>query len=257
MKVIILAGGYGTRLGNITVAIPKPMLKIGTKPIIWHVMKLYSNCGYNEFVLCLGYKAEIFKEYFYNYNLYNNDFSIKIGSKKIEIHNGHDEKDWKVTLVNTGINTLKGGRLKRIEKYLDEDINLLSYGDGLADINIQKVIDFHKSHNKILTLTGVYPPSRFGELLIQDGNLKSFVEKPQTSSGLISGGYMVFNRKLLDYLSTEESCDLEFGLFEKLAKMNEIMVYEHKGQWECVDTERDLNHLNKLWNENNAFWKVW
>jgi len=257
MRVVILAGGYGTRLGNITEAIPKPMVKIGNKPIIWHIMKIYSYYGYKEFILCLGYKAEIFKEYFYNYCIYNNDFTVEIGSNNVVTHNSHNERDWKITLVDTGLNSLKGARLKRIEKYLDDEINLLSYGDGLANVNIQKVIEFHKTHDKLITLTGVHPPSRFGELIVKNGNLESFVEKPQTSYGLISGGFMVFNRKLLEYLSTDENCDLEFGLFEKLARNKEITVFEHEGEWECVDTERDLVHLNKLWNENKAFWKIW
>ena len=257
MKVIILAGGYGTRLGNITEAIPKPMVKIGNKPIIWHIMKIYSHFGYNDFILSLGYKAEIFKEYFYNYSIYNNDFTIDFADNSVTKHNGHDESNWKITLVDTGLNSLKGARLKRIEGYLNDDINLLSYGDGVANVNINEVVKFHKKHNKILTLTGVYPPSRFGELLVKNGKLENFLEKPQTSSGLISGGFMVFNKKLLDFLSIDENCDLEFGLFEDFARKGEIAVYEHEGKWECVDTERDLNHLNKLWNNNNAFWKVW
>ena len=257
MKTIILAGGYGTRLGNITEAIPKPMVKIGNKPIIWHIMKIYAHYGYKDFILSLGYKAEKFKEYFYNYDIYNNDFTINIGDGNIQIHNSHDEKEWKITLVNTGLNSLKGARLKRVEKYLDEDINLLSYGDGVADININEVVKFHKKHNKLLTLTGVNPPSRFGELLVKKGKLESFIEKPQTSSSLISGGFMVFSKRLLEYLSNDENCDLEFGLFEELAKKSEIMVFEHDGKWECIDTERDLKYLNKLWNENKAFWKVW
>ncbi len=256
MKVVILAGGYGTRLGNITEAIPKPMLKIGNKPILWHIMKIYASYGYKDFVLSLGYKAEIIKEYFYNYNAYSNDYTINLGTKEIEKLHNHKENDWNVTLIDTGVNTLKGARVKKVERYLD-DINMLTYGDGVADINIEDLVKFHKSHDKIITISGVYPPSRFGEIIEKRGQLVSFEEKSQTSTGLINGGFMVFGIRLLDYLTTDENCDLEYGPFEVLAKEKQIMVYKHEGSWECVDTERDLLHLNKLWNDNKAFWKVW
>ena len=256
MKTIILAGGYGTRLGNITEAIPKPMVKIGNKPIIWHIMKIYSYYGYKDFVISLGYKLEVIKEYFYNYNIYANDYTINLGNKRIEELNRHDELDWNVALIDTGINTLKGARIKRVEKYLD-DINMVTYGDGLADIDINNLVEYHKSHNKIITITGVHPPSRFGEIIENDGRLIAFHEKAQTSVGIINGGFMVFDRRLLDYLTTDENCDLEYGPFEELAKTDEIMVYKHEGQWECVDTGRDLRHLNTLWDKKQAFWKVW
>lgn len=256
MKVIILAGGYGTRLGNITEAIPKPMIKIGNKPILWHIMKIYASYGYKDFVLSLGYKAEIIKEYFYNYSAYSNDYSINLGSRKIEKIFNHNEADWNVTLVDTGVDTLKGARVKRIENYLD-DVNMLTYGDGVANINIEKLVQFHKSHNKIITITGVHPPARFGEIIQKDGKLISFEEKPQTSVGLINGGFMIFNKELLNYLTIDEKCDLEYGPFDILAEKEEIMVYKHPDKWECVDTERDLVHLNKLWKENKAFWKIW
>jgi glucose-1-phosphate cytidylyltransferase len=172
------------------------------------------------------------------------------------MHNSHTEKDWNITLIDTGLDTLKGARVKRIEKYLD-DINLLTYGDGVADIDISKLVKYHKSHDKIVTISGVYPPARFGEIIEKDGKLLSFEEKPQTSVGLINGGFMVFNKELLNYLNENENCDLEYGPFDILAKEEQIMVYKHTGNWECVDTERDLKHLNKLWNEKRAFWKVW
>jgi len=256
MKTIILAGGYGTRLGNITEAIPKPMVKIGNKPILWHIMKIYSHYGFNDFIISLGYKAEVIKEYFYNYNIYNNDYSINLGKREITQLNNHEESDWNITLVDTGIDTLKGARIKRVEKYLD-DINMVTYGDGVADINIKELVKFHKSHNKIITISGVHPPARFGEIIEKNGRVISFEEKPQTSIGLINGGFMVFDKRLLDYLTTDENCDLEYGPFEVLAKEEQIMVYRHAGKWECVDTERDLVHLNKLWNKNKAFWKIW
>lgn len=256
MKTIILAGGYGTRLGNITEAIPKPMVKIGNKPILWHIMKIYASYGYKDFIISLGYKAEVIKEYFYNYNIYNNDYSINLATKKIIQHNNHDEADWNVTLVDTGVDTLKGARIKRLEKYLD-DVNMVTYGDGVSDINIKELVKFHKSHDKIITVSGVYPPARFGEINEENGKLISFEEKPQASKGMINGGFMVFDKKLLNYLSKDVKCDLEYGPFNKLAKDEEIMVYKHDGNWECVDHERDLKHLNQLWNSNNAFWKVW
>lgn len=256
MKVVILAGGFGTRLGSITESIPKPMVKIGDKPIIWHIMNIYAHYGYKDFVLSLGYKAEVIKEYFYNYNTCQNDFSINLKSGNIKLHQKKNVLDWNVTLIDTGLNTLKGARIKRLEPYLD-DVNLLTYGDGVADLDIHELVKFHRSHGKTITITGVRPPSRFGEIVVKKGKLLSFQEKPQTSSGLINGGYMVFNKDLLNYLQTDESCDLEFGAFNVLAEKGELMVYTSDRQWECVDTERDLKHMNALWDNHSAFWKVW
>lgn len=257
MKTLILAGGYGSRLGNITENIPKPMVTIGGKPILWHIMKIYSHFGFNEFVILLGYQGAKIKEYFFNYHLTNNDFTINLADNKIQYSSRNNIENWQVTLVDTGLDTLKGGRIKRAEQYLDDDVNMLTYGDGVADINIEKLVAFHRSHGKTVTLTGVRPPSRFGELLIKDGQVLSFEEKPQVSSGMINGGFMVFNRNLLSMLTPDRDCDFEFGVLENLAKKGEVMVYEHRGFWECVDTERDLNHLNKLWNDNKASWKLW
>lgn len=257
MKVVILAGGYGSRLGDITNIVPKPMVQIGGKPILWHIMKIYSYYGIKEFIICLGYKSDVIKDYFLHYDSINNDFTIDIGNKSIEFHNNHDEREWKVTLVDTGIESQKGARLKKIEKYLDEDINLLTYGDGLANIDIIELINFHKKIGKILTISGVRPPARFGELIASGEILDSFEEKSQTSKGLINGGYMVFNRELLKHLTDNEECDLEYGLFEDLAKNGEIAVYKHSGLWACMDNERDMNSLNMLWKNNKAFWRVW
>jgi glucose-1-phosphate cytidylyltransferase len=257
MKVIILAGGYGTRLGNITESIPKPMVKIGNRPILWHIMKIYSNAGYNDFIISLGYKGEVIKEYFFNYSVYSNNFTINTKTGISNFEKNKTKEDWNITLVNTGLNTLKGARVKRLEKYLDDDINMITYGDGVADIDINEVVNFHKSHNKIVTITGVHPPSRFGEIVEKDNKLISFEEKPQTSGGLINGGFIIFNKELLGYLNNDEKCELESGPFEELAKNNQIMVYNLPGNWECIDTERDLSHMNKLWNQNKAFWKVW
>lgn len=257
MKTLILAGGYGSRLGNITENIPKPMVTIGGKPILWHIMKTYSHFGFNDFVILLGYQGVKIKEYFFNYHMMNSDFTIDLEANSISYPGSNNVEKWKVTLADTGLDTLKGGRIKRVESYLDDDINLLTYGDGVSDVDIAKLVKFHRYHGKTVTLTGVRPPSRFGELNMENGRVISFEEKPQVSSGMINGGFMVFNRNLLDHLSTDRDCDFEFGVLEELARNGEVMVYQHDGFWECVDTERDLNHLNKLWKENRAAWKLW
>ena len=196
MKVIILAGGWGTRLGQMAEVIPKPMVPIGGKPVLWHIMKIYSHYGFNDFIVALGVKGEIIKDYFFNFEVLSNDFTVNLKTNEITYHNKHDEAGWKVTLIDTGLNTLKGGRIKRIEKYLDDEINMLTYGDGVANINIQSLLEYHKNHNKTLTITGVNAPSRFGELVEEGGKVQSFMEKPQMSVGIVNGGYMVFNRNL-------------------------------------------------------------
>ena len=257
-KAVILCGGLGTRLKEETEFKPKPMVEIGGKPILWHIMKIYAHYGFKDFVLCLGYKGELIKEYFLNYESLNNDFTIKLGpEKKVTMHNTSDESDWSITIANTGKDALKGARLKRIEKYISEDIFMVTYGDGIGNIDITKVVDFHTSHGKIATVTGVRPPSLFGELLVEEGKALSFSEKPQTSAGLINGGFFVFNRKFFDYLSIDDNCDFERGPLEKLADSGEMMVYSHEGMWACMDTYRDMEYLNKLWERNQAFWKVW
>ncbi|MFX1388581.1 MAG: glucose-1-phosphate cytidylyltransferase [Promethearchaeota archaeon] len=257
MKVVILAGGWGTRLGSMAELIPKPMVRIGNKPILWHIMKIYSFFGFNEFIICLGVKGNVIKDYFYNYDMKNNDFTIDLSNGRIKFYDFKEEINWKVTLIDTGLNTLKGGRIKRIEKYLDSEINMLTYGDGLADINISRLLEFHKSHGKLLTITGVHAPSRFGEISEKNGKILLFREKPQTSIGLINGGFMVFNRKFLSYLTPDEDCDLERGPLEELAAIGEIMVYKHEGTWGCMDHERDVEYLNDIWNKDKAYWKIW
>ncbi|MFX1570567.1 MAG: glucose-1-phosphate cytidylyltransferase [Promethearchaeota archaeon] len=256
MKVIILAGGWGTRLSRITELIPKPMVKIGNKPMLWHIMKIYSKFGYNDFIICLGVKGDVIKDYFYNYEMKNSDFTIDLSNRNITFLNENHESNWRVTLIDTGINTLKGGRIKRVEKYLDPDYNMVTYGDGVADININELVEFHKSHGKLFTITGVHAPARFGELIERDGKLLSFKEKPQTSVGLINGGFMVFNNEFLDFITPDENSDLEYGVLEELTAKGEVMVYKHEGNWACMDHERDLDYLNKLWNNNQAFWKI-
>ena len=256
MKVIILAGGWGSRLGKYAEVIPKPMIQIGNRPIIWHVMKIYASYGLSDFVISCGAKAHVIKDYFSNYRQHTTDFTIDLGTHKIEFHNNDGHEDWRITVVDTGLNTLKGARIKRIEQFLD-DVNMLTYGDGVADINITALLEFHESHGKAVTITGVYPPARFGELIEEDGKVIVFEEKSQTSVGLINGGFMVFNRMLLDYLTTDEECDLEIGAINELVDADEVMVYKHTGQWECMDHERDVRHLNELWQSGKAFWKVW
>ena len=257
MKVVILCGGMGTRMKEETEYRPKPMVEIGGKPILWHIMKIYSHYGFKDFVLCLGYKGEMIKEYFYNYEILNNDFTVELGNHNhIEIYNNHKEIGWRVTLVDTGEMALKGSRIKKIEKYVDNDLFMLTYGDGVADINIQELLSFHKSHGRIGTLTGVRPPSRFGEMVVKDNRVVSFTEKPQVSKGLINGGFFVLNRKIFNYLSEDDNCDFEIGPLEQLAKKGELMLYEHKGEWACMDTYRDMNYLNKLWQTGKAFWKI-
>lgn len=256
MKVVILAGGLGSRLGTLTEFIPKPMVKIGEQPIIWHIMKNFSMQGISDFVIALGYKGEIVRDYFFNYHSYNKDFTVNLGNGEFQLHSDHDE-DWNVTCVNTGLKSLKGARLKKVERFLDDDVNILTYGDGVADINIPELLDYHHSHNRLMTVTGVCPPSLFGEIEENQGEVTSFIEKSQMTKGLINGGFIVFNKKILNYLSEDDGCDLEIGLMETLAKEREVMVYKHSGNWFCMDQQRDFEHLNKLWDSGNAAWKNW
>ncbi len=257
MKTIILAGGWGSRLGQLSEPKPKPMIYIGNRPILWHIMKIYSFYGYNDFIIALGVKGHLIKEYFYNFEVLNNDFTVDFASEKITFHSKHNETKWTVTLVDTGLNTLKGGRIKRVERYLDDDINMLTYGDGVADIDINKLVSFHKSHGKTITFSGVHPTGKFGEFEEKNNQVMNFREKPLSGKTFINGGFMVFNSNLLDYLSIDEEFDFETDALEKLADQGEVMVYKHEGYWECMDHERDVYHLNKLWNSRKAFWKMW
>jgi len=257
-KVVILCGGTGMRLKEETEYRPKPMVEIGDRPILWHIMKIYAHYNFNDFILCLGYKGKVIKEYFLNYEIMNNDFNIELGnSKNIKIYNNNSEQNWNVTLADTGENAMTGARVKRVEKYVDGDTFMLTYGDGVADINIQELLEFHYAHGKIGTLTGIYPPSRFGELLVEKNKVLSFSEKPEVHSGLISGGFFVFKRKFFDYLWSKEDCILEKKPLEHLTRDGELMVYHHKGFWQCMDTYRDYLLLNDIWNKGNTPWKIW
>jgi glucose-1-phosphate cytidylyltransferase len=259
MQLVILCGGLGTRLKEETEFRPKPMVKIGNRPILWHIMKIFSTYGINEFILALGYKGEMIKEYFYHYELMDKDITIELGKPEgTVIHqNNTDENGWKITLVNTGEKALKGARLKKIEKYITGNDFMVTYGDGLADVNINELIRFHNSHGALATVTGVYAASRFGELKISGNHVDSFIEKPQSGNEFINGGFFIFNKKIFNYLSADDSCDLEIGTLEQISKDRELMVYKHSGSWACMDTLRDMEYLNRLWDENKAFWKIW
>jgi glucose-1-phosphate cytidylyltransferase len=257
MKTVILCGGMGTRLREETEVKPKPMIDIGGMPILWHIMKTYAVHGFNEFVLCLGYKGEQIKEYFYNYEMLSNDFTIELGTKNIDIYPKHSEKGWKVTLVDTGVEAMTGARIKRIEEYIDTDTFMLTYGDGVADIDIKALLVYHKQHGKIGTVTGVVPPSRYGELVISGDHVMSFMEKPEETKDSISGGYFVFNKNIFKYLVDKNDCVLEKEPLRKLAEKGELKVYRHKGFWQCMDTYRDYKYLQSLWKKGEASWKIW
>ena len=257
MKVIILCGGFGTRLREETEVRPKPMVEISGRPILWHIMKTYAHYGYKDFILCLGYKGEVIKNYFLNYEQLNNDFTIELGTGSIQLYNQHDEHGWRVSLIDTGLHTMTGARAKRVEKYIEDDCFMLTYGDGVTDLNINDLVEFHKSRGKIATVTGVSPPSRYGELGIAGDRVVSFREKPQTQDSFIGGGYFVFNREFFDYLSEDEGCVLERQPLERLAEDGQLSVYTHKGFWQCMDTYRDYSYLNELWDQGRAQWKVW
>ncbi|WP_319543668.1 glucose-1-phosphate cytidylyltransferase [uncultured Pseudodesulfovibrio sp.] len=259
MEVIILCGGLGTRLREETEFRPKPMVNIGARPILWHIMKTYAHYGHTDFLLPLGYKGEMIRDYFVNYEWMNNDITLELGKpENLCMHDCHEEADWRITMSDTGQSTLKGARIKRMEKYVKGDSFMLTYGDGVANIDIPSLIDFHNSHGKMVTVSGVNPAQRFGELKTDGDQVLAFQEKPvHTTSELINGGYFVLNRTIFDHLTTDEGCDLEYGPLEKIAADGELMVYRHGGFWGCMDTLRDTEHLNKLWDQGNAEWKVW
>jgi glucose-1-phosphate cytidylyltransferase len=256
MKVVILCGGKGTRMREETEFRPKPMVEIGGRPLLWHIMNIYSNYGLKNFIICLGYKGNMIKQYFLNYEAMNNDFTIQLGNRKaVQYHSNHNEADWSVTLVDTGADSQTGSRIKKVERYIDGNIFMLTYGDGLSNVNINDLLEYHKSHGKIGTMTGVHPPSRFGELVLKENRVELFKEKPQTMNGLINGGFFVFNRQFLDYLDRDDSCILEKKPLEDLAVDGELMVYHHEGFWQCVDTYRELEVLNSMWKASDVPWR--
>ena len=252
MKTIILAGGFGTRISEHTSLIPKPMIKINNKPIIWHVMKIYSQQSFNDFHIALGYKADVIKEYFLNYRTLNSDFKIDLKNGDIEIIKP-DILDWKITLLNTGLNTMTGGRLKRFKNLINDDQFFLTYGDGVSNINIKKLLDFHNSHNKMITLTAVRPTARFGELKLDGDEVVEFEEKPQLQDGWINGGFFVINKEFFDLIENDETL-LEREPLEKAVKLNQLMAYKHDGFWQCMDTKRDQELLEKISANGEAPW---
>ncbi len=253
MKVIILAGGFGTRLSEYTESIPKPMVTIGGKPILWHIMKTYAKYKHSDFYLALGYKSEVIKDYFLNYRSLNSDFTIDLETGEFTAHQ-KDNVSWKVTLVDTGLDSMTGGRVKRMKKFIGNEAFLLTYGDGVANIDIDALVDFHNSHGKMVTVSAVHPGARFGELDL-DGNLvTSFKEKPQTTQGWINGGYFVIEPEFFDLIQ-DDSTILERDPLEKVAQMGELMSYQHDGFWQCMDTKRDRDSLEELWQTDNPPWK--
>ncbi|NQT30034.1 MAG: glucose-1-phosphate cytidylyltransferase [Candidatus Saganbacteria bacterium] len=260
MKVVILCGGQGTRLKEETEYRPKPLVPVGGMPILWHIMKTYSHFGHKDFILCLGYKGDMIKDYFLKFEELSNDFTLSLRSKSERIihHSKANLEDWNITFINTGQKAMTGSRVAQVKPYIGNDKEfLLTYGDGVANIDINALIAFHRSHGKIATMTGVRPPSRFGELSVHDTLVTTFNEKPSVSEGFINGGFFVFKRELFDYLSVDEDCTLEREPLETLVKKQQMAMYPLDNYWHCMDTYRDFLLLNELWNAGKAPWKVW
>lgn len=256
MKVVILAGGYGTRISEESHLKPKPMIEIDGKPIMWHIMKYYSSFGFQDFIICCGYKGYVIKEFFADYFLHNSDITFDLKSNRLEVLN-NDSEPWKVTCVDTGLNTMTGGRIKRIQKFVDQEPFLMTYGDGVSDVDIKALIQHHKHANKMLTLTAVRPGGRFGALELSETNeIRSFKEKNIDDGGWINGGFMVIEPEIFEYLDGD-SCVFEREPLETLASMGELRAYKHYGFWQCMDTMNDKNKLEKLLEKNEAPWKVW
>lgn len=253
MKVVILCGGLGTRLSEETQVRPKPMVEIGGKPILWHIMKIYESHGINDFFLALGYKGETIKDYFLNYHALHGDLRVNLKNGMVEYTNPTVE-DWKVSLIDTGASTMTGGRLLRLKSFLkDSGTFMLTYGDGVSDVNITELLAFHKSHGRLATVTAVRPPVRFGELIINENKVENFQEKPHAGEGWINGGYFVFEPEVFDYISNDSTL-LERDPLEQLAKKGELMAFQHGGFWQCMDTIRDRDFLQDTWNKGNAPW---
>ncbi|MCA9405967.1 MAG: glucose-1-phosphate cytidylyltransferase [Candidatus Omnitrophica bacterium] len=259
MKVVILCGGQGTRIRDVSDILPKPMLPVGGKPILWHIMKIYAQHGFKDFILCLGYKGWVIKEYFLNYRAKNSDFTINLGSKDVSYHSQNDESDWNVTCIDTGEASQTAARLWNVREYLkNTDTFCVTYGDGVADINITELVEEHKNSKRLLTITGVKPLGRFGEIEVEGGTIKEFNEKPNVSTGIINGGFMVFRKKAIEkYFSGQVDQSLEADVIPHIVKDKQAGVFQHPGQWQCIDTPREYTQLNRLWEANKAFWKKW
>ena len=254
MRVIILAGGFGTRLHEYTEMIPKPMVPIGGKPIMWHIMKHYAHFGHMDFYVALGYKAEVIKEYFLQYRTLNADFTVVLGTGVVTPHQ-LDEVDWRVTLVDTGHSSMTGGRVRRMKPYIENETFLLTYGDGVSNVNLEELVAFHKNHGKLVTVTAVRPGARFGELQLDNLQVTSFREKPQLGQGWINGGYFVIEPGFFDLIAGDSTI-LEREPLEQAARMGELMAFKHEGFWQCMDTKRDRDNLEEMWRQGNALWKL-
>jgi len=255
MKAVILAGGLGTRISEETSSKPKPMIEIGGMPILWHIMKTYSSYGINDFIICCGYKGYVIKEYFANYSLHMSDVTIDMNDNSVEVHQKSVEP-WKVTLVDTGMDSMTGGRLRRVKKFIGDETFCFTYGDGLGDINISELVNFHKEKKKIATVTAVQPPGRFGSLEIDGDDVINFKEKPSGDGNWINGGFFILEPKVLDYIN-DDSTVWEKDPLEKLASQRQLNVYKHKQFWHPLDTLRDKKYLEELWDSNKAPWKTW
>jgi glucose-1-phosphate cytidylyltransferase len=258
MKVVIFAGGLGTRIAEETETRPKPMVNIGGKPILWHIMKIYSQFGFNDFIICLGYKGYMIKEYFMHYYLHNSDITIEVGSNQLEVHNTNTES-FRVTLVETGLNTKTAGRLKKVQKYIGDEDFMLTYGDGVADINISELLSFHKKHGKTATVTAIQPEARFGGMVLdKEGKVVHFKEKPKGDGKWINGGFFVLKPSVFEYLDNDiEEVMWEDAPMENLANDGQLIAYRHQGFWKCMDAMRDKIELETLWQNNQAKWKTW
>lgn len=258
MKVVILSGGYGTRISEESHLKPKPMIEIGDRPILWHIMKTYSHFGFNDFIICLGYKGYMIKEYFANYFLHGSDVTFDLSNgNKYKIHSHEAVEPWKVTLANTGIDTMTGGRIKRIGKYIGNETFMLTYGDGVSNVNIKELYEFHKSHGKLATVTAVQPSGRYGVLGInEDSTVLEFVEKPKTLDVWINGGFFILEPEILEYIEGDNT-SFEGSPLNRLAEEGQIAAYKHSGFWQCMDTQRDKYNLENLWNSGTAPWEVW
>jgi glucose-1-phosphate cytidylyltransferase len=257
MKVVILAGGFGTRISEQSHLIPKPMIEIGERPILWHIMKYYSSFGYNDFIICCGYKQYVIKEFFADYYLHMCDLTFDFTNENnMEVH-ANSTEPWRVTLIDTGLNTMTGGRIKRVAKYIGDEPFMLTYGDGVSNVNIHDLVDFHKKHGKIATLTAIQPGGRFGVLDIEDENaISRFKEKSKDDGGWINGGFMVLEPEIMDYIDGDTTV-FEKDPLERVATEGQLMAYRHNGFWQCMDTMRDKELLERLWKEGDAPWKIW
>jgi len=255
LKVVILAGGLGSRLAEETHLRPKPMVEIGGKPILWHIMNIYAAYGFKEFVIALGYRGELIKDYFINYHYRSRNLTVQLRNGDISVHEG-DSEDWIVHLLDTGADTNTGGRVKRVAEFIGDEPFMLTYGDGVSNINIPKLIEFHQTQKKLATLTAVRPPARFGQMILEDGKVTEFKEKPQIGEGWINGGFFVLQPEIVNYIEGDQTA-WEFESLEKIAADGQLAAYQHEDFWQSMDTLRDVHLLEKLWHEGNAPWKIW